>query len=462
MKPEHHLQKLIAVKSADGSKSNFDQAEKSARSDTSSPMRWGFLVLFVGLGGFLLWAGLAPLDEGVPMQGVVSIDTKPKPVQHLSGGIVKEVSVKEGQMVKRGDVLMTLDNITAKAKYEQTRQKYIGDRALESRLLAEQTGARTISFHKDLLMMRSDPAVQQGMNNQEMLLTSRRAALNADLQGTEESIHGMEAQIHGLSGVLESRRSQLALLNEQLSNIRSLVDEGYAPRNQQVDLELKVAQTTSDIADAESQMVRATHAISELKQRMQLRREEYRKEVDTQMPQVHVEAEAGAGILAAQKDDLNREVIRSPADGQVVGLQFQTPGSVIQPGQKILEVVPVNEGLLLEAKIAPHLIDKLHPGQFADIRFDSFSNSPQLAVEGRVDSISRDLLTEPGMNPAAPGASYYLARISITAKGRKTLGARVLQSGMPVQVIVKTGERSMLTYLMHPLVKRFAASLKEE
>ncbi len=462
MKPDHYLQNLITLKSNDGTGSSVEKQEKSHLADTSSPIRWGILILLIGLGGFLLWAALAPLDEGVPTQGVVSIDTKRKPVQHLSGGIVKEVRVKEGQLVKQGEVLLTLDNITAKARYDQTRQKYIGDRALENRLLAEQTGAKTISFHKDLLTMRNDPAVQQNMSNQEMLLTSRRAALNADLQGTEESIHGMEAQIQGLNGVLASRRSQLDLLNEQLTSIRSLVEEGYAPRSQQRDLELRVAQSTGDIADAQSQMLRATHAILELKQRIQLRREEYRKEVDTQMAQVHVEAEASAGVLAAQSDDLNREVILSPADGQVVGLQFQTPGSVIQPGQKIMEVVPANEGLLLEVKIAPHLIDKLHSGQFADIRFDSFSNSPQLAVEGRVDSISKDLLTDPGMNPAAPGASYYLARISVTPKGMKSLGGRVLQSGMPAQVIVKTGERSMLTYLMHPLVKRFAASLKEE
>ena len=430
--------------------------------DTSSPVRWGVAVLVIGFGSLLLWAAFAPLDEGVPAQGVVSIDTKRKLVQHLSGGIVQEIHVKESQLVKTGDVLLILDNASAKARYEEMRQKYVGDRALENRLLAEQTGAKTIQFHEDLQKMHGDILVQQHMHNQEMLLNSRRAALSADLQSIEESIHGQEAQMQGLTGMLESRRAQLSLINAQLSGVRDLAQEGYAPMNQQRDLELRVAQVTGDIADAQSGILRAKHAIAEAHQRMLLRKEEYRKEVDTQMSQVRIEVDANADKLKALTDDLKRMEIRSPVDGQVVGLQFQTIGSVIQPGQKILEVVPQDEILLLEVKIAPHLIDSVRAGQSADIRFASFANSPQLAVEGKVESISKDLLTEPNMTPAQPGASYYLARISVTPKGLKTLEGRVLQSGMPAQVIVKTGERSLLTYLLHPFMKRMAASLKEE
>lgn len=439
-----------------------ENSENELQVSTSSPIRWGFAVLILGFGGFLVWAALAPLDEGVPAQGMVSIDTKRKLVQHLSGGIVKDVLVKEGQLVKTGDVLLTLDNIAAKARYEEIRQKYIGERALENRLQAEQTNTSTIKFHDDLQKSRGDVLVQQHMSNQEMLLNSRRAALNADLQSITESISGQEAQIQGLKGVLDSRKAQLALINEQLIGIRQLAEEGYAPKNQQQDLELRVAQVTGDIADSQSNMLKAKYAIAELKQRALLRKQEYRKEVDTQMSQVKMEVDVNANKLKSLTDDLGRTEIRSPVDGQVVGLQFQTIGSVIQPGQKILEVVPLNEGLLLEVKVAPHLIDRLHAGQEADIRFASFANSPQLAVEGIVQSLSKDLLTEPNMSPSQPGASYYLARVTVTPKGLKTLAGRTLQSGMPAQVIIKTGERSLLTYLLHPLIKRMAASLKEE
>lgn len=440
-----------------------DQQENNQlQVDTNSPIRWGASILAIGLGGFLLWAALAPLDEGVPAQGVVSIDTKRKLVQHLSGGIVKEVRVKEGQLVKTGDVLLTLDSAAAKARYEEVRQKYVGDRALENRLLAEQTGAKSIQFHEYLQKNRDDILVQQHMHNQEMLLNSRRAALSADLQIIEESIHGQEAQILGLSGVLDSRRTQLALINAQLTGIKELTQEGYAPQNQQRDLEVRIAQLTGDIADSQSSMLKAKHSIAELRQRSLLRKEENRKEVDTQMSQVRMEVDVNADKLKSLSDDLDRMEIRSPVDGQVVGLQFQTIGSVIQSGQKILDVVPLDEGLLLEVKVAPHLIDRLHAGQDADIRFASFANSPQLAVEGQVQSISKDLLTEPNMNPSQPGAIYYLARVTVTPKGLKTLDGRILQSGMPAQVIIKTGERTLLTYLLHPFMKRMSASLKEE
>jgi protease secretion system membrane fusion protein len=320
----------------------------------------------------------------------------------------------------------------------------------------------TIKFHEDLQKMYGDVLVQQHMRNQEMLLHSRRAALAADMQAIEESIHGQEAQIVGLTSVLESRKTQLNLINSQLSGVRELAQEGYAPMNQQRELELRVAQVNADIADAQSGLLRAKHAIAEARQRIVQRKEEYSKEVDMQMSQVRTEVDANADKLQALSDDLKRMKIHSPVDGQIVGLQFQTLGSVIQPGQKILEVVPYNEALLLEVKISPHLIDSVHAGQVADIRFASFANSPQLAVEGKVESISKDLLSDPNMNPAQPGASFYLARVSVTKQGLKTLNGRVLQSGMPAQVIVKTGERSLLTYLLHPFMQRMAESLKEE
>ena len=430
--------------------------------DTASPIRLGIAILVIGFGILLLWAAFAPLDEGVPAHGVVSIDTKRKLVQHLTGGIIKAVNVKEGQLVKNEDVLLILDNAVAKAKYEEMRQKYIADRALENRLFAEQTGGKSIHFHPDLKKMNDDPLVQQHMRNQERLLQSRRAALNADIKAIEESIHGQEAQMQGLNGAVDSSESQLRIINTQLLGIRTLTQEGYAPMNQQLDLEIKVAQLTGDIVDARSGLLRAEHAVAEARQRIIQRVQEYRKEVETQMSQTRIDVDANAEKLKALSDDLNRTQIRSPSDGQIVGLQFQTVGSVIQPGQRILEVVPQNEVLLLEVKIAPHLIDSLHTGQSADVRFSSFANSPQLAVEGKVESISKDLLTEPNMASTQPGASYYLARVSITNQGLKTLNGRTLQSGMPAQVIIKTGERSLLTYLLHPLIKSLAASMKEE
>ena len=438
-----------------------DGTPLSLESDTKSSIRLGAWILLAGFGGFLLWAALAPLDEGVPSDGVVSIETKRKVVQHLTGGIVTAVKVKEGQLVKEGDVLLSIDNASAKARYEEIRQHYLGLRAQESRLLAEKAGGKSIVFHEDLVKNSDDPLIVLHMQNQSQLLSARQNGLSAELSGIVEAIHGQEAEIQGHKGILESRKAQLALLNEQLNGIKALVLEGYAPRNQQNDLEQKVAQVHGDIADAEANILRSMRSINELKQRSNTRRQNENKDIDTQMAQVRLEVQSDAEKFKALSEDLQRTEIRSPATGQVVGLQVQTVGAVIQAGQKLMDIVPLDEGLLLEVKVAPHLIDRISAGLDADVRFSSFSNSPQLFVKGKVDSISHDLISDPPQG-AQPSASYYLARISITPEGMQELGDRQMQSGMPVQVIINTGERTLLTYLLHPLTKRISASLQEE
>lgn len=180
------------------------------------------------------------------------------------------------------------------------------------------------------------------------------------------------------------------------------------------------------------------------------------------MAQVNLAVQSDAEKFKALTEELGRISMIAPASGQVIGLQVHTLGAVIQPGQKIMDIVPMGEPLILDAKIPPNLIDKVHAGQDADVRFSTFANTPQLLVEGKVKTISKDLLTETVPNSDRVSQSYYLAKVSITPDGMRVLGDRKLQPGMPVQVVIKTGERTLLTYLLHPLTKRIAASMKEE
>jgi protease secretion system membrane fusion protein len=429
-----------------------------ASSDTSAVARTGLWVLGLGFGGFLLWAALAPLDEGVPTQGMVTLDTKRKTVQHLSGGIVKEVLVHEGQQVKEGDALLRLDGAVAKANYEAVRQRYLGYRAMQSRLFAEQASSAAIDFHPDVKAAMSDPLIKQQVNTQQQLIQARRAALAADLQGIEESVQGLKEQLGSYQNILVQRRSQLALLNEELTKTRGMVKEGYAPRNRQLELERMVAESNAAIADLLGNSLRVNRQVAELSQRSLARKQEYRKEVESQLADVTREVQSDAEKFVAVTADLDRMEIKAPASGQVVGLTVQTVGAVLQPGQKLLDVVPDSQTLLLEAHIPPHLIDKVQAGLSTDVRFNSFANAPQLVVEGKVLSVSGDLLSD----PAQPQFSYFLARVQVTPEGMKTLGKRQMQPGMPAEIVIKTGERSMLTYLLHPLVKRMASSLKEE
>lgn len=441
---------LMAPKSKDAS-------AVGPESDSGRAGRVGLWALAVGVGGFLLWAALAPLDEGVPSQGYVAIDTKRKTVQHLSGGIVREVLVGEGDKVTEGQLLIRLDDAAAKANFEAVRQRYLGLRAMQARLEAEQMGSVSISFHPDLRAAAGDPLIRQQMVNQKLLFQSRKSALLADLQVFEESIQGQQGLSQAYEGMMENRRNQLSLLNEELGNTRGLVKEGYVPRNRQLELERQVSESSTAIAELQGNTVRAKRAMAELRQRAIARQQEYRKEVESQLSDITREVLSDAGKFLALKDDLARTEIRSPASGQVVALAAQTVGGVVGPGQKLLDVVPANESLVLETRVAPHLIDSVHAGMPVDVRFSSFARSPQLVVGGKVLSVSGDLLADP-----QNGIPYYLARVVVTPEGLKKLGKRQMLPGMPVEVVLRTGERSMLTYLLHPLTKRIAASMTEE
>jgi len=435
-----------------------DDAPAQDRSESvGHAARVGLWALGLGFGGFILWASLAPLDEGVPAQGMVSIDTKRKTVQHLSGGLLKEILVKEGDHVQEGQLLMRLDGAVARSNFEAARQRYIGLKAMEGRLLAEQQGQSKIIFHADVLEAAQDPQIRQVVATQQQLFESRRASLRADVQSSEESIQGQRGLIQAYETMLVNRKKQQSLLAEELGNTRSLVSEGYAPRNRQLELERMGAEASSGIAELQGNLVRAQRAISEMQQRSIVRQQEYRKDVESQLAEVGREVRGDIEKFRAARDDLGRTDIKSPTSGQVVGLAFQTVGGVIGSGQKLMDVVPQDQSLLIEARVSPHLIDRVHAGLPVDVRFSSFAHTPQLVVEGKVASISADLLVDP-----QNGTGYYLARVAVTEEGYQKLGKRQLQPGMPVDVVFLTGERSMLKYLLSPLTKRLAASMKEE
>lgn len=333
--------------------------------DTHSPMRIGLWTLGLGFGTFLLWAALAPLDEGVPTQGLVSIDTKRKPVQHLTGGLVTEILVHEGQMVKAGQVLARIDQAASLANLETEQQNYLAAKAM---------------------------------------IDNYREQYTNQLRKRE-------------------------LLQEMLAGMRDLVIEGYAARNQQLDLERQIADAQVAMTDLQGNINRT---------KLQL--------------------VAGEQKIKALSDELKRTDLLAPASGQVVGLAVQSRGAVIRPADKLMDIVPLDEKLVLEARIPPMVIDRVEAGLQADLRFNAFAHAPALVIQGRVESVSRDLMSE--NTPTGP-VSYYLARVVVTPQGLQTLGNRQIQAGMPVEVIIKTGERSMLTYLLYPLIRRLAASMKE-
>lgn len=436
-----------------------DVDDVELKTDTKPVIRLGFWVLVVGFGLFLLWAAFAPLDEGVSAPATVSIETRRKTVQHMQGGVVKSVLAKEGAEVKADDVLVVLDDAATRAGYEAIRQNYLTQRAFESRLMAEVTGAATITFHPDLLTA-NDPVALQHRAVQQQIFSARRAAQAAEISAARQAITGLEGQIVGMQQMLESRRNQTAIQARQLANVQGLAEEGFAPRNQALQLEQVQAELRTGLADMQTNLQRTQNAIAETRLRIAQRESEYLKEVSGQLAEVRREVQANQERLAAITNELQRTQIRAPVGGQIIGLALHGPGGVVTPGQRLMDIVPRGESLLLDAKVPPQVIDRVKIGEAVEVRFLAFADTPQLVVHGKVVSLSGDAVAEQTGNGGL--ISYYLARVELTPEGHKALAGRSMQPGMPAEVLIKTGERSLLTYLLHPLLKRVAAAMTEE
>lgn len=444
--------------SANARENVADVDDIELKTDTRPVIKLGFWVLVVGFGLFMLWAAFAPLDEGVAAQATVSVETRRKTIQHMQGGVVREVKAREGGEVKQGDVLLVLDDAATRAIFESVRQNYLAQRAAESRLLAELGSASAIAFHPDLLA-KADPLTAQHVTVQKQLFDSRRAAQVAERSAGQQSINGLEAQVAGMRQMLESKRAQQQLQSRQVASVRALADDGFAPRNQALQLEQNQAELRTTIAELETSIQRTLSAIAETRLRIAQREQEYVKEASSQLADVRREVQANQERLAAITAELGRTEIKAPVGGQVIGLAVTGVGGVVTPGQRLMDILPRGESLLLEAKVPPNVIDRIKVGDSTEVRFQAFANSPQLVVHGKLVSLSGDAVNE------AVGAAvhtYYLARVELTPEGVKALGDRVMQPGMMADVLIRTGERSLLTYLLHPLLKRVASAMTEE
>ena len=429
--------------------------------NTQKPIRLGAAVLVVGFGAFLLWAGFAPLDQGVPASGTVAIETRKKTIQHSTGGVVKDVLVKEGQGVKEGEVLMEVSDTQARANNETIRQAYLSQRAVEARLEAELQNASSIHFGSDMTGNKADPFVQQLMLTQQNLFAARRASFVAEVSALEQSIQALKDQLWGVDQSLTNRLVQIQLQEKHLKSIKTLAEEGYAPKNQVLQMEQTQTELKTALSDLKSNQARLSRSIEESQFRMAQRKQDYLKDAMGQLAEVKKEVQAGKERLTATNEELARTQIKSPVEGQVVGMSISATGGVVMAGQKLMDVVPKSEALLIDAKVLPHIIDKVHTGMDVSVRFNTFANTPQLVVPGKLMALSSDVISDPNAGMAGV-SSYYLGRVEITPEGLKILGSRVLQPGMPTEVLFKVGERTLLNYIMYPLTKRIAASLKEE
>ena len=436
-----------------------DQIDRLARAPTDShrPAAFGMLILGVGLLLFALWAFLAPLDEGVPAPGVITVESKRKVVQHLTGGIIKQVLVKEAQQVKAGEALVLLDDTIAKANFDATRKQYYSLQAQVDRLQAEVVRADGISFSPALTDAEGDSFAIECMINQQKLFETRRIALQGEEAILSASVRSNEEQIRGLQAQARGKREQLKLVNEQLEGSRQLAKEGYLARNRWFEDERLAADLAASATELESSVLRARSMTIEARQRLAQLQRDFQQQVETQLSESGREAMMAAERFRSAREEFQRTVIRAPADGFVNGLTALTEGSVVTAAGRLMDVVPKNESLILEVRIDPNVIDRVRPGMSVAINLSAFTDDPGLVLDGTLETVSPDLIST--NNPDIP--PHYLGQVRVTREGLKKLGSRALQPGMPVQVTIKTGERTLIQYLLKPLIRRLGASMKE-
>ncbi|MGE5492665.1 MAG: HlyD family type I secretion periplasmic adaptor subunit [Actinomycetota bacterium] len=426
--------------------------------DYRKVIRLGAGILVLGFGGFLAWACLAPLDEGIPAPGVVAVETNRKRIDHPSGGVIDRILVREGQLVKEGEDLVVLNETQARSALNATLGQWYSTLAIQARLVAERDGTAAIDFPEELRQAAArDEEVARLVKVQEGLFRSRRQALQGELRIIAESTRGLESQLASLSKLQAGREKQVALFREQLDSFQRLKKEGFVSRNYLLDIERQLAEVQSRQSEDMSNMAAVNARLSEFRMRGAQRQVEYRREVETQLTEVQRDAATLGERLAAQRDTVERLAIKAPVSGIVVDLAFHTVGGVIKPGDRILDVVPLGDQLIIEAKAGPQYIDRLHAGLPADVHFDAYSSRAERPmVRGSVDVVSADALVD-----QRSGASYYTLRVKVPPEETKRLGDLKLQPGMQSTVVVKTGERSLMVYLARPVLRRFTTALRE-
>ncbi|MDB5745136.1 MAG: Type secretion rane fusion protein HlyD [Polaromonas sp.] len=434
-----------------------DAEASEVNMDSTAHTQLGWWVVIAGLGGFLLWASLAPLDKGVPLSATVTVATNKKAVQHLTGGTVDSILVKEGDVVKAGDVLVRMNAVQATVNAEIARVQYFTSRTTQARLTAERDGKKSIIFPPELERVRSDPRVANNIRMQEQLFTSRQSAIHSELAALDENVAGLVLQNTGLQESRDGKKLQLQFLKEQLDGMRDLAKEGYVARNRLLELERTYSQLSTAISEDISNIARGQRQISEFRLHRLQRQQEYQQEVRAQLAEVQKEADGLANRLTGLDYDLGNVLVKSPVDGTVVAMNVFTHGGVIAPGFRMMDIVPSDDPLMVDGQLPVHLIDKVHPNLPVELIFSAFNQNQTPHVPGIVTQVSADRLVD-----EKSGMPYYNVKAKVAPEGMKLISSLQIRPGMPVELFIKTGERTMMNYLIKPVRDHLKMSMTEE
>ncbi|WP_046022943.1 HlyD family type I secretion periplasmic adaptor subunit [Magnetospira sp. QH-2] len=409
--------------------------------------RFGWFVALGFLGGGLVWSATARLDSAAVAPGVVGVESNRKTVAHLEGGIVSEIKVRDGETVTAGQMLLQLDDTQARATLDLLEKRRMSLRAEQERLRAERDGAEAINFPDDLLDKADKPEFAEILVGQIDLFQSRLERMAGQQKVITERIAKLGKEVVGYKAQAAAHQERLALLREEQIVLDKLGKKGLVPKTQLLEIKRRIAEAKGHVGDYAARIARSEEAVAELRAQAAQPREQQRAQVAEQWQKVRVRLNELEEKIHAASDILARTGVRAPMAGRVVDLRVHTPGGIVQPGEPLLDLVPNADRLMVDLRIDPKDIDVVRVGMAAQLRMTAFNARATQPLEGTLVSVSADRMVDP-----VSGRAYFAGRVQ-PALQQKGFDMARLGSGMQAEVLLVTGERTVLDYLTEPVFR---------
>lgn len=421
---------------------------------------FGLAVLALTFGVFGAWSYFAPLDSAALAPGYVSVKFDSKTVQHLDGGIVKELNVREGTFVESGDILIRLDTTQLRAEKEILMGQMFTFKALESRLIAEQT-AKAEVIYPEVLASSPDPRAQEAMIVQNQIFTARNDARAGERSVLKQRVQQLRKRLVGLESQRTSKEDLKVSLNDEIEELKDLLSDGFADKQKLRERERQFTDAVGVSGELTAEQAATEVQIGETELEIIQLDKQHAEKVANELSEVQAQLFDVTQKLIAVEDKLAKSDIRAPVTGTVLGLEIHTEGGVVTPGEPIMNIVPSGDELAVIAEVAPSDIDRVKVGLEAEIRFSSFSQSMTPKLTGEVVHVSPDRFMR-----ETDGSYYYEARLEVTQESMQKLTEfneeLTIMPGMPVETLISTGERSLIDYLSKPITDAFKRSFLEE
>lgn len=426
------------------------------RSDMQRIIGWGSVLLVLQFCGFGVWATTVPLRSAVVAPGFIKVHSKRKAVQHLEGGIIKSILVRENDHVKAGQLIGRLDTTQIEANLGSLETKFFADLAMEARLAAEQIGAKAISFPDELQKNATSAPARIAIQSQEAEFTARLAAIDGERKLIDQQILQLADTIRGLESSTKGAEQQLAFLQEEIADTNHLLANGLARKPRVLALKRSEAEATAQIARNAASMAETRGKIAELEDRRRQLGFNQNQDIAKQRHAVSEEIGDLRHRIAALRDQLARSELRAPESGKVVGLNSRDLSAVLAPRETLLEIVPMEDRLIIEATLKPIDREEVYTGQTARVRVHALNMRRRPMLDGKVVAVAADALTDP-----KTGVTSYMAEVELDPNTQTAPYLSSLLPGMPVEIFVETGERTFAEYLLQPMKLRINRAFRE-